>query len=308
MQIRYFSSSWNDIKNSPGWLGRAMRLVLLNFIPIFGQIVTIGYMIGWARDIAWGIHQPMPSRIFENKDGKLYRHGFFGLVIALVFGIVANVPNAISNALIGNDVLGSSVLYDNGAGVSVTSTVSTGAYGAAMVFSLIALVLSLFLLFFQPAACIRMAIYDRLSAGFQLGKLWKMFRRDTNGAIRVIGMVLIAGIVITVVSAIVILLIALIFGLIVATTAGVSGVAETGEVTSGLRSLFAGLGGVGAITTLVALFVIVSFVVLAEMMVYRAVGYWMYQFDVPHWGGQDQPMPFELDGAGAQQGGGGQSR
>ena len=32
-------------------------------------------------------------------------------------------------------------------------------------------------------------------------------------------------------------------------------------------------------------------------LVYRAVGYWTMQFDVPRWRGQDEPMPFETQPA-----------
>ena len=39
-QIQYFKSAWGDIKNSPGWFGKLCLLALINFIPIFGQIVT----------------------------------------------------------------------------------------------------------------------------------------------------------------------------------------------------------------------------------------------------------------------------
>ena len=51
MEISYFKSAWGDIKHTPGWLGKMAKLALLNLIPIFGQIVTMGYLYGWARDI-----------------------------------------------------------------------------------------------------------------------------------------------------------------------------------------------------------------------------------------------------------------
>ena len=70
MQIKYFQTAWNDVKNSPGWFGKMCLLALVNFIPIFGSIVSYGYLYGWAREIAWGVHQPMPASIFSNDDGK----------------------------------------------------------------------------------------------------------------------------------------------------------------------------------------------------------------------------------------------
>ena len=70
MQIKYFQTAWNDVKNSPGWFGKMCLLALVNFIPIFGSIVSYGYLYGWAREIAWGVHQPMPASIFSNDDGN----------------------------------------------------------------------------------------------------------------------------------------------------------------------------------------------------------------------------------------------
>lgn len=84
MQTGYFSAAWHDIKNSPGWFGKLVLLSLISLIPIFGWIVVAGYLYGWARDIAWNVHSPLPKHIFGNEDGKLYSRGFFVLVIGFV--------------------------------------------------------------------------------------------------------------------------------------------------------------------------------------------------------------------------------
>lgn len=34
----------------------------------------------------------------------------------------------------------------------------------------------------------------------------------------------------------------------------------------------------------------------AHLIIARSLGYWTAQFDVPHWRGQDDPMPFERHG------------
>ena len=73
MEIRYFRTAWDDLRQSPGWFGKIVLLALLNLIPIFGQIVSLGYLYGWAREIAWNVHEPLPEHIFGNEDGKLYR-------------------------------------------------------------------------------------------------------------------------------------------------------------------------------------------------------------------------------------------
>ena len=88
MQAGYFRTAWADIKNSPGWFGKLCLLALILFIPVFGPIVLYGYAFGWARDMAWDVHRPMPARIFGNEDGKLYSRGFFAWLILLVAGLV----------------------------------------------------------------------------------------------------------------------------------------------------------------------------------------------------------------------------
>lgn len=93
MQTGYFSAAWNDVKSSQGWLGKMFLLGLIAFIPVFGPVVLLGYAFGWARDIAWGVHMPMPARIFGNEDGLLYRRGLIVLAICVVCCVV--IPGAL---------------------------------------------------------------------------------------------------------------------------------------------------------------------------------------------------------------------
>ncbi len=63
-------------------------LGLVSLVPIFGWIVVAGYLYGWARDIAWGVHAPLPAHVFGNEDGRLYSRGFFVLVISFVCSLI----------------------------------------------------------------------------------------------------------------------------------------------------------------------------------------------------------------------------
>ena len=56
----------------------------------------------------------------------------------------------------------------------------------------------------------------------------------------------------------------------------------------------ASAGFVGVLSILIGVFAIALTSVFVCMLVIRAIGYWTMQFDVPRWGGQDDPMPFEL--------------
>ena len=291
-QIQYFKSAWGDIKNSPGWFGKLCLLALLNLIPIFGQIVTFGYMYGWAREIAWGAHEPMPTRIFANEDGKLYRRGWFILVLVFVVGLIGSVVMGIGQSMQGMGIWGVAA-GSRAVGSSILS-------GFGFLIYLVGLLGSIFLGILAWIGSMRISIYDRLSAGFQFGKIWKMFRRDTGGIMRIFGMDWLVGFIIGLVLSI---LYFVVFFLII--FAGVSGLMASGynvqmmqhmsdtQAMAMVLQFIASAGVVGFIGILLLVFVTLVGSLFVQLLVARAMGYWTMQFDVPHWRGQDDPMPFE---------------
>ena len=296
MQIKYFQSAWNDIKNSENWFGKLCLLALLNFIPIFGQIVTLGYLYGWAREISWGVHEPMPAKIFGNEDGKLYRRGWFIFVIAFVFSLIPSIITAIGSSM--QQVGFYSYLSDEAFSSSgITMTVGSILYFAGIAASLFALVLSW-------VGYMRSSIYDRLRAGFQLGKIWKMFRHDTGGILRVLGMYLLVSLILGIILFIVITVL-----MTLVLFAGAAGLASAGVTVDSLEYMsdsealqlatqfIASIGLIGFICFLAIMFIGFAVSMFLEMLVARAMGYWTWQFDVPQWRGQDDPLPFELNQA-----------
>lgn len=283
MQIKYFQTAWNDIKNSPGWFGKMCLLALVNFIPIFGQIVTYGYLYGWAREIAWGVHQPMKASIFSNEDGKFWRRGWFLFVIAFVFTLVPSIVVAIGTSMQGTSMY--AALYGIGSNQTAATAAGTTSALVGSLIYLVGLVLSLFISILMWVAFMRSAIYDRLSPGFQIGTIWKMFRKDTGGLMRIFGMNLLTGLIVGAVFGVVITIIVLAF---VAAGAG-AGLSNS----SSSAALIVSLGGFGTLLILAATFFLMVAVAIIEALVARAVGYWTMQFDVPNWRGQDDPLPFE---------------
>lgn len=281
MQIKYFQTAWNDLKNSPGWFGKMCLLALVNIIPVFGQIVTYGYLYGWAREIAWGAHQPLPSSIFANDDGKFWRRGWFLFVIAFVFSLIPAIIMMFGANISG--VTFYSGMYSTTQGSVTAGAASAASAGVGWLLYLIGAVLSLFISILMWVAFMRSAIYDRLSPGFQLGKIWSMFRKDTNGIMRIFGMNLLLSLILSAIISIVVMI--LVFGLI---AAGAGAGASDSSAAA-----FVGLGGVLTIVLLALVYFAVVASMVVEALVARAVGYWTMQFDVPHWRGQDDPMPFE---------------
>lgn len=293
MQIKYYQTAWNDIKNSDGWFGKLCLLALVSLIPVFGQIVAFGYLYGWAREIAWGVHEPMPAKIFGNEDGKLYRRGWFILIVTFVF---AFIPSIISS--IGNSMQMSGYYNATSSAASAASVISS--VGGLIYF--VGLVLAILMSVLAWIASMRIAIYDRLSSGFQLGAIWKMLRRDTNGIVRIFGMNLLVGLIIGIILGIIFTIL-----LMIAMFAGIGAMAASGyplgsmgtmtdrEAVIFLMHLMASTGFVGILCLIAALFVGSLGGMFVQLLVARALGYWTMQFDVPRWRGQNDPLPFELD-------------
>lgn len=291
MQTGYFSVALQDIKNSPGWFGKLVVLSLIGFIPVFGQIVLYGYFFGWARDIAWNVHAPLPAHILGNEDGKLYSRGFFALIIALVCSLI---PQFI--ALIGNFVTQTGFVGVNYLGYGNTPQLlpfSLFSGLMSVVFFVLVLAIYFFSILFSWVGSMRMSIYGRLSAGFQLGKIWAMMRYDSNGLLRIFCMSLLLDLA---VSAISFALLSIPIAVGVA-AGGLLGVSAINPSSFDMSPSVAGIGfvlvGVVLILALLCLFVTMIASVFTEAMITRALGYWTRQFEVATWCGQEDPMPFE---------------
>lgn len=288
MRGGHFKAAWSDVVSSPGWFSKVLLLALVSIIPVFGSIVALGYLYGWARDAAWGVRAPLPDRIFSNPDGMLYRRGLFCLVIIVVaavlpFLVVIAASVVFAGASVGTGLADSLFGWQRDALRGVFSNVS----GVLVFAAWIAVVL--FSTLMQWLGCIRMSIYGRLSAGLQLGRLWAMARHDFGGLLRLfVGSFLLA------VVARFVYYSAVLFVLLSLATA-FAAVFLGGLVPAASSAL-------ACVVFLVAVFVIALVLgvslkvldVLVDMLVIRALGHWTCQFDVPRWRGQDDPFPFEL--------------
>lgn len=286
---RYFRTSFGDIKSSQGWFGKICLLGLISLIPVFGQMTVYGYAYEWAHKAAWGMDSPMPRKIYGRPGSKMLRWGWFVLVIGIVFSLAPGIVMSIGGSL-------------SSAGAETGFYTATGRYmmvspgnialgGLGWVASVIGLVLTVFAMLMAWAGTMRMTVYDRLGAGFQFGKLWAMVRQDFGGLMRIFGMALLFGIIgAVVIGFIMVIAVMIILG---ATIAPLIFVIENG-------GYYTDSALIGYILTLVAtmlpLILVVSYIGLVynafiQLLVARALGYWMRQFDVANWGTQNDPLP-----------------
>ena len=295
MQTGYFNAAWHDIKNSPGWFGKLLVLGLVSLIPVFGLIVVCGYLYGWARDLAWNVHSPLPAHVFGNEDGKLYGRGFFVLVIGFVCSLIPWVVEFVGSLLTG----GSFGLL-SGWGHSGYSWFPFGMVSGivGLAFFVLSVAAYLFTVFFTWVGSMRMSIYGRLSAGFQFGKIWSMIRHDFNGILRILGMAVLLFVGLTVIATVLVFVVTLVGVIIGFFVTGGNMNINSSHPGAAVMSLVFAIGGVAFLLALLAGFASMVLAVFSMMMITRALGYWTRQFDVPAWRGQDDPMPFELAGPG----------
>ena len=293
MQQGYFAAAWQDIKNSPGWIGKLLLLGLVCLIPIFGWLVVAGYFSGSARDKAWGVHAPLPASIFGNEDGKLYSRGLFVLLLGVVCSLLPCAVEVITSLLTGG-YFGSGISY-HGQMMSFPWGFTTGILG--FVLGIVSIAACFFAALFFCVGAMRVSIYGRLSAGFQIEKIWNMIRHDFNGILRILGMSIVLIFAMSVVAGIAIFFIFMLSLAVGFLATGGNMDINASHFNAGIWGMVFAVGGFSVVASLIAGFVGMVFTVFVAMMVARALGYWTQQFNVAAWRGQDDPMPVECDRA-----------
>lgn len=282
MQNGYFLMAWNDLRSVKNWVGKMLLLGLLLLIPVFGGVVLLGYAGNWAREIAWNVNRPLPASIFKDEENRLIPIGLSMFVLVVVFSAVPLLVTGVFNILFvqGSDSLIGWAGIEGALASFITGTVD------ALVLALY-YVLAVVTIPFVLVGWMRIAIYGRLSAGFQFKNLWAMLRREFSGILRIVGMVLLG----VLVAGCVVALVFSLFGFIG------FGYALLLWVSGSWVGSFDMIGEAVPVFIVACIFVVyllAAFGAFVLIMVMRAMGYWTRRFDVPHWRGQDDPMPFEV--------------
>ncbi|MDO4442980.1 MAG: DUF4013 domain-containing protein [Slackia sp.] len=286
MKQGYFSRSWQALRASDAWFGKICLLALVSLIPLFGPLVVSGYLLGWARDAAWGMDNPLPKRIFGNEDGALYRRGFFALVVSLAFAAAVCVCVFVCMGFFGLAAGALSALFGGRhlAGILMFPAL----FGSFGVFAA-GIVAAFAVQFFVWVSLMRMSIYDTLSSAFQIGHVWSMIRRDPAGLIKIFFCSFLATLVVGAAMSIVwfvVLFLGMIFALGMAGIADFSGLSAYGFDGIALLGLAA-----AAVFALAVFYLSIVCGVMIQALVYRSLGYWTARFDVASWGSQDDPLP-----------------
>ncbi len=267
-----FLQAWDDLRKSPSWAWTSFRLMLLRFVPIFGIIASNGFTYAWAREIAWDMNKPLGNKIFIQEDDGFYARGaltfllqfiFMGL-LSFSFFFFAVMPTLFASTNTGV------------AGVHDFNPVAIAGMLMSFVFSNILLaVLTIIVEALVTIASVRVSIYQSFSSGFQLSVIWKMVSHKSSNLIGIIALGILANILICVGIGIA----WFIFGVAVVVLA----------FSASLEALII----VAIILGSAVLCASAWAATVVDIVNQRAFGYWTRQFDVPAWGGQDEPLPFE---------------
>lgn len=246
--------SWMDFKASPGKLPIILKLALFQFVPGVGSLVLNGYAYTWGKEEALGRHLPMPRKIVR--------------------------PGVLENGL---------YIY----GVTLIATLVS--FAVALLFAIVldslrldALLLPLgvaYIVFVSPFCQVmymRTAICGRVRSGANLKRVWDLFTAPGKVG-KAITASWLPSIAVWLLTAVLIAVFCVAFFGLVAASAISYQVApiDASEAVLALAALSA-LASLLPII-LVALFALFFISTAASIIIARAFGYWMQDFEPATW-------------------------
>lgn len=290
---RYFARSWALLSRDSGWikpllvmsaaiaaciaiicgiemlalnLGFSMgrdAVVLLVFLALPVSVIPLalvglginGYALEWARLVAWGVDAAPKQR--GVRIGDCVKSGWRAFVAVLILMIAVSIVE--------------SVLLGVFSGGSLAGLMTLVVFVANIFLSVVYMVISL-----------RVTIYQRMGAGFAIGRIVEMIRRDPVGLAKIAGIALLINVIGGIVLAVAAMITILPTFVPLALTAGRS-VDSVALVLRMLNSISIWVVLIGFVASLAGIF---------ELLICNtAVALWMRQFNVPQWGASDDPLP-----------------
>lgn len=236
--------AWTDITSSPGWVKRVLLLMVMNVVPVLNLFVT-GYLLQWGADASRGIHRTLPTARF---DLRCFLTGLFYLIMSLLMTV---------------------------------ASIWTGMLAIIPVLGWIAMaVIPLFANAFLAMAGMRMALFGRFGAAFELSDLFAKYKRS-------LGSLFAATFVPNLIVVVVVLALVCILmfgscsagsGIMDMIMSGPSGSRSNGDI---MGMLMMGTG-VGLLFVMIIVVFAVFFAGFAQVWSMRAVGIWAARV-APEW-------------------------
>lgn len=159
------------------WLKKVLIGGVLMLIPIFGQLLAVGYGLEIARRVVKGDPQPLPE--WDEWGTKLVE-GLMSSVIGFVWGLPLIIVISCFSLLI-------VPLSESGDQAGVLTTLLSVCIG------LVALVYGLALAFITPAAVMNYVVTGEVGAAFRFGEIFGMVKANPGAFL----MVLLVSVIVT---------------------------------------------------------------------------------------------------------------
>ena len=196
-----FGAPFAAMRKDPRWAKKVLLGGLINLIPYFGTFVVMGWALEYLRRVAWGLDQELPEWT------GLGRHALRGL-----YGFAAIMPYSLALSLILTPVMviviAAVVIF---ATVAVGATAAAGSppdpaafVGSTVLATLVisfgsAILIMPFSYAITPlvySAYARVALYDRLEAGFQFREIWDSVKKSRPTLLRAWGYTVLVGLLV----------------------------------------------------------------------------------------------------------------
>lgn len=259
----YFGQSWALLRHDKGWIKPVLVMACALFVPIVGMLGVSGYAYEWARLTAWGVDSAPKQK--EVQIGECIKSGWRGFVVALGYGVCLVIMMSVLMALLSF--------------MAPLVQLALTTVGGVVI----------------AIASLRAIIYQRIGAGYQVGRVWELIKGDSRGFGKLI---LIFFLVYLVVSIITGILTAILFVPIFVrlayeyrgySSSGLNSVDEY-AATRMASDLFSSLAAIAPLI-IILIFLAMILSVIVMLLEYTSVALWMRQFNVPSWGASEDPLP-----------------
>ena len=262
---KYFARSWALLTEEPGWFSRVFLLWIAGLVPIVGPLGVMGYVAEWSRLTAWNVNSS-PSHNGGTIGGYI-KSGWRAFLVcigwALAWALIVSILEALPIV-----------------GVAVSPVV-------AIVGAFVGLVISV--------AVLRATIYQQVGPGYGVSTIFKMVENDAAGLLRIWGISLVGGLILAVIATIVFIVVLIPSATTISSTAtafleAIDRYGNVDDITIGLMVEFL----VSILPAFMATVAISAFFgTILDVILHIAVGLWIRQYNVPAWGGPDDPLPIQ---------------
>ena len=259
---RYLARSWALLTQRKGWIKPVLVLTAASYVPIAGHIGVLGYALEWARLTAWGVDAAPKQRKVD--IGACLISGARALIVGILFGLAVGVPVGVLRAIASS--------FDDGFGLFLGLAITIVTFAITLLAST-----------FVMVAQLRVAIYEKIGAGFSVSNIMEMISRDKSGFLHLV----ILGLLQSALAVTAFVLVFFVVGVIMVPLFIAAASASEVEI---LR-LLAGVSIPVALACVPLGFALSLLSTLFSLLLHNATALWMRQFNVPAWGGPDDPLP-----------------